>query len=605
MSTPPRAAPGVAVVPVALLFALLAGAGELGVLAVRKLALGRMVWTGLNAVFVVPLSYAAFTLPGALALALLARLWPRVVRPALALAVLAFVPAFSVLFLFYPALHRLAVLVLALGVAVQAARALEPRRAALNRAARRAVAVALPALLVLGGGTVLWRRAAERRTIAALPAAASGAPDVILVVLDAVRAQNLGAYGYDRPTSPAMDRLAARGVRFRYALSTTSWTLPSHASLLTGRWPHQMRAGWLAPLEPQTPTLARVLAARGYATAGFVANVGYTSRETGLARDFAHYDDFRPDAAAFLHGSSLGRIVVHNPRLRAAMGWHDLPGRRLAGDLVDAFLRWRTGVGDRPVFAFFNLYDAHEPYLPPPPFDTLFGSAAGRRNDLVRVLNPYMAERAFKEEMSEAERRAEMAAYDGAIAYIDRALERLFADLERRGRLANAVVVVTADHGELFGEHGLFSHGNSLWLPSLHVPLIIAHQPGVPAGRVVEPPVSLRDVPATVLALLGDRDDTLPGHDLGTLWRGGGGPVSPAFAEIEPAPNQDPRYPSTLGTMRALLADGYHYIRDGAGREQLYSLADDAQTADLASRPDHAAVLARLRAAVDSLAALR
>ena len=116
-----------------------------------------------------------------------------------------------------------------------------------------------------------------------------------LIVWDTVRASNLSLYGYGRPTTPNLERLAGRGVRFDLAFSTSSWTLPSHASLFTGRWPHELGVDWKSPLRDDVPTLAEYLASQGYDTAGFAANLDYCSRETGLARGFAHYEDFPID----------------------------------------------------------------------------------------------------------------------------------------------------------------------------------------------------------------------------------------------------------------------------------------------------------------------
>ncbi len=125
-----------------------------------------------------------------------------------------------------------------------------------------------------------------------MPRPAAGARNVLLIVWDTVRAANTSLHGYRRPTTPNLLRLASRGVRFDRAFASSSWTLPSHASMLTGRWPHELRVGWKTPVRDGVPTLAGYLASHGYATAGFVANLDYCSRETGLARGFAHYEDF-------------------------------------------------------------------------------------------------------------------------------------------------------------------------------------------------------------------------------------------------------------------------------------------------------------------------
>ena len=133
---------------------------------------------------------------------------------------------------------------------------------------------------------------------------------MLLIVWDTVRAGNLSLHGYGRPTTPNLDRLARRGVRFDLAFSTSSWTLPSHASLFTGRWPHELGVDWKSPLRDDVPTLAEYLASHGYDTAGFAANLDYCTRETGLARGFAHYEDFPIDVYdAFSRYVALGHRI--------------------------------------------------------------------------------------------------------------------------------------------------------------------------------------------------------------------------------------------------------------------------------------------------------
>ncbi len=143
------------------------------------------------------------------------------------------------------------------------------------------------ALAAIGG-----RAWSEHQGAAGLPPAPPGARNLLLIVWDTVRADKLSLNGYGRPTTPNLQRLAAQGVRFNLAFSTSSWTLPSHASLFTGRWPHELRVDWTSPLRDDVPTVAEYLSANGYDTAGFVANIDYCSRETGLARGFAHYEDY-------------------------------------------------------------------------------------------------------------------------------------------------------------------------------------------------------------------------------------------------------------------------------------------------------------------------
>ncbi len=141
-----------------------------------------------------------------------------------------------------------------------------------------AAAVAILAASIWGQDRYkLWREATR-------PLPRTGSPNVLLIVLDTVAAGHLSLYGYSRPTSPTLDELAERGIRFDRVRATTSWTLPSHASMFTGRWPHEVSAGWLTPLDREFPTLADYLGQRGYATAGCVANYTYCAADSGLAR---------------------------------------------------------------------------------------------------------------------------------------------------------------------------------------------------------------------------------------------------------------------------------------------------------------------------------
>ena len=194
-------------------------------------------------------------------------------------------------------------------------------------------------------------------------------------------------------------------------------------------------------------------------------------------------------------------------------------------------------------------------------------------------------------------------AYDDCIAYLDAQLGRLFAELDRRGVLARTLVIVTADHGEHLGEHELFGHASSLYAAEVHVPLVIVGPAGVPAGRVVREPVSLRDLPATVVDLLGDSPkDPFPGTSLARCWdpaAAGRPSAGPVLSEVD-APAKGPanggRSPVFRGPMKSLTAGEMVYIRNGDGREELYDLATDPQeTRDLAGSPAAEAVLEGFR----------
>src|SRR4030095_5740987 len=156
-------------------------------------------------------------------------------------------------------------------------------------------------VLALAIGVYGWQALAEQRALAKLPPAPKGAPNVLLIVMDAVGAEHLSLYGYTRPTSPQLEKFARGGVSFERAIATAPWTLPSHASMFTGRYPHELTAGWVSALDDRYPTLAEVLQNEGSLTAGFVANTFYCDRETGLDQGFIHYED---------HTVSAGQVVM-------------------------------------------------------------------------------------------------------------------------------------------------------------------------------------------------------------------------------------------------------------------------------------------------------
>jgi arylsulfatase A-like enzyme len=229
-----------------------------------------------------------------------------------------------------------------------------------------------------------------------------------------------------------------------------------------------------------------------------------------------------------------------------------------------------------------NYFDAHEPYAPPTPFLQRFASADIHPNPKVDLEDP-------KAPWTEADAKEFVAAYDGGIAYLDAELGDIFAALERQGQLRNTVVIVTSDHGEEFGEHGWFGHGDSLYLPALHVPLIIVGPQGVPAGAVVSEPVSLRDIPATVLDLVDRTARVFPGQSLARYWNASPAALSEdvIVAGVRRTIGQPASHPLSSGGAVALIDRRYHYVRYfGSGREQLFSFREDPwERSDLAGDP--------------------
>jgi len=430
---------------------------------------------------------------------------------------------------------------------------------------------------------------AERRTLRGLPEARIGLPNVLLIILDTVRAANLGLYGYHRATTPRLDAWARSGVVFERAYATAPWTLPSHATMFTGRYNYELGTGQKRPLGRDVPTLAEVLAEHGYATAGFTGNHLYTTDMSGLHRGFARFEDFPIGFGMFVSSSWpsrwLGRWIGRLTGLPFGLQLKEAEG------VTTQFLDWLRHRKDRPFFAFLNYFDAHVPYWPPEPFRTRFGPPgrplAWPRENTPEALQPWVN------------------AYDGSIAYVDRELGVIFDTLASRRLLDRTLVIVTSDHGEMFGEHGQRDHRGSLYVPELHVPLVISLPGKVPVDTRITEAVTLRDLPATVLELAGLDDRTaMPGHSLARHWTAAteAGPQSPILAEVDHYRWAAAWRRVSRGDMKSLFKGRFHYILNGDGVEELYDLRrDPAEEDDLYTDSPSPPILAHFRAALDSL----
>lgn len=561
--------------------------------------------------WMIPLSHlVVFGLVGA-GLELLARTRIGVARAVIPRA-LAWLAAVAFLLAFRE-LNPIASVILALGIAARAVplgRRIAPQFARFVRVSLPFLVAGLVLLIVGRHAQLAW----AEHSAATRPVPAPGSPNVLFIVLDTVRAKSLSLYGYPRATTPRLEALARRGVRFDEARSAAPWTLPSHATMFTGRWPHELFDSPEQRLGSRYPTLAGELGRRGYATGGFVANTFYCNAGFGVARGFDHYEDFYQvfDASPteVLRHSGLGRNLI------ALAGEEESirPGGRKDADKINAdFLAWLPTTKGRPFFAFLNYFDAHAPYFTPDRADRHFGLRPTSPEDQ-EILRTWQSRTSAKATEHELELARD--AYDDCIASLDAALGRLFDQLEGQGVLDNTLIVLTSDHGEEIGEHNLLGHGRSLYSEELHVPLIVV-RPGRDrsSGAVVAEPVSLRDIPATVLDLAGIRTDRapFPGRSLGRFAELG----SPGSAIGSPDPAQShvvltevalrdkvsknaDRPPALRGPMKSVVVDGFVYIRNSDGREELYDRSSDpAEARDLAGQPDHQDRLARLRDLAD------
>ena len=367
----------------------------------------------------------------------------------------------------------------------------------------------------------------------------SSRPNLIFIVVDALRADHVSAYGYDRPTTPNLDTFMTGGARFAEATTPSSWTFPSNAGMLTGRMPTRIRMNDWGSFSATVPSaevmLAEALRDGGYQTVGFVNNY-YLDEQFGMDQGYDLYERLKDSELA----ADLNRM---------AFDWLDEGG-------VD---------GDKPLFLFMYYYDPHSWYDPPPPYDTLYDP------NYTGTLTPEVyqhGQQVVSGEIVPTPRdvRHLLALYDGEITYWDYHLDRFLDRLAAEGLLNNALVVVTSDHGQMFGEHGKWVHRNSLYEEVLRVPLFIYFPGVVPAGRVVETPVFTGDLMPTVLDLVGlPTPAGLDGRSLRPLMVGnqpGALAERPIYAEMEAETSPDspgywiaPRF-----DLRSVKADGWKYV---------------------------------------------
>lgn len=592
---------------VAVWAGVLFGLLEAGVLVVRQSVFGQFLFLSSEYVWMTPAA-------GAILFAILGLCWAGLagifrVRFTYAgtVGLFVFPTAFSALSA-CGCLSILATVVLAGGIAIQASRLATRNVERFNRLTAWSTVVILTTVALMACGRAGWRRHAERQALAALPALAPEHPDppnVLFIVLDTVRADSLSLYGAARDTTPQLEMFARTGVTFDAAVTTSSWTLPSHAGMFTGNYPHEMNADWFIPLEDDVDTLAEFYRDRGYVTAGFVANRSYCSYESGLTQGFDHYEDYQPGIGEMLRCMTLTRLIADSLFVRRRLGYFDKLGRKDAATINDEFLSWLSEHGasqqaDRPVFAFLNFYDAHNPYLPrgcncgPDTVDELSLMLQWTKLNL-NQLDPSDVQLARE-------------AYEGSIRSMDRRIGELLSVLQRDGWLENTLVVITSDHGEHFGERGVFLHGTSLYPPLLHVPLIISSPGRVPADVRIAEPVTQRDLAATITELTGFAGESrFPGRSLACRWDerhpSAQSPASPLLSMVLPNRRQlaeHAAYPVAAGQMWSLIQDGKQYIRRGDGEDELYRFPADASASDdLAQRPEFNDEVQRYRTRLD------
>ncbi len=423
---------------------------------------------------------------------------------------------------------------------------------------------------VVGLGVFALRRVGPFIPRAAASSPPNSGPNVVLIVLDTVRADHLSAYGYHRPTTPNLERLAKKGVLFENAISPASWTIPSFGSYFTGLLPHQHGASAITPVREQLTTLADVLESRGYETAGFNANSTYGLGAWGLAQGFEVYEDDTSSLERNLAHTLLGRELVE--RLYEGFVSPSYFGRRVGGKLDHEIARWYEHRSHRPFFLFVNYFDAHNPYAAPPPYNKRFpatseGPGKPAPSRLGAVVPPSHLG---------TDRSIIVAAYDDCLAYLDDQVGRLADLFMQSPEWPNTIMIITADHGEAFAEHGTYLHGMNLYRELVHVPLIVLGK-GIPAGQRVSHITRTREVFFTILDLVRGGSSQFGSHSFRRFWTPGA-PLAPS----------DDLAISEMDHMTSLTTSEWHYIVSDNGHSELYRwITDPGEERDLAQVPEY------------------
>lgn len=381
-------------------------------------------------------------------------------------------------------------------------------------------------------------------------------PSVILIVIDTLRTDVLGCYGSDLAATPGLDAFADEGVLFEAAYSQSPWTLPSFATLFTSTYPgeHGARGSFeerFYPVRKDLTTAAESFKAQGYRTAAVVNNI-FLKADFGFRKGFDHYD-FYP--------AEIFKI-------------------RKAGEVTGLALRWLDDHGSdgEPYFLFLHYYDPHFAYRPPSEMQNRFG---GKHTDNIKRLKDPVDLMTGKVSLNSWDKESLRKLYHGEVAYTDQEVKRLLDLARKKGYLDDAVVVITADHGEEFWDHGGFEHGHTQYDEVVKVPLLFQFPDGKHKGRRIDRPVRLMDVMPTLYEFLGfDPPATFRGKSFLSLIKSGG------------AEYREPLYfeGCLYGSERkALRVNNLKLIYDTAtGACELYDLSvDPGELNDLAARkPD-------------------
>jgi len=391
-------------------------------------------------------------------------------------------------------------------------------------------------------------------------------PNILLIILDTTRWDHLSCYGYAEKTTPTIDKFAEEAVRYEYAISPSSWTLPAHASLFTGMLSthHGAHFGSGAeteverihdlsfyPLHSSHVTLAEELKKAGYRTAGIVSSPVLKAK-LGFGKGFDYYDDYK---------------------------LFDRRANEVSTLATDWLIEHRSLSSGRPFFLFLNYYDPHTPYNPPAPWgeenvpDDLIYIYSGHYDDVLRGAR----------DLTDDERSVLLKQYDGEIRFMDNQIERLFFEMRRLGLYDSTWIIVTADHGESFGEHRLLEHGRALYEDLIRVPLIMKYPKDNAKKGVIKRRVSILSIMPTILEYI--RQPVPTTVETGTLHDKNQVLVSEAFRDITWVTFYGKRFDRS---QKALYDGNYKWIWNSSGNHELFAIIQDpAEMNNLAGTLPH------------------
>lgn len=402
-------------------------------------------------------------------------------------------------------------------------------------------------------------------------------PNVILITMDTTRCDHLSCYGYKEKTTPNLDQLTKDSVVFENVHSTSSWTIPAHASIFTGLYPSKHGAhtkkGRTGHLSEENVTLAEILTQQGYKAAGFIGGY-FCSSYFGLSQGFDYYDENLINLVIEFNNFLVLKIYCALFPIIDVFEKHGLAGKRVATQINRVAFKWLNKNYQYPFFLFLNYFDPHHPYHPlDDSHIRIPNELAIKKGNYVnwegRLINKVLRK---KHTLTAKERKCLLNRYDNEIRQMDRGLGEFLKFLKEIEVYDNSLIVVTSDHGESFGEHGLMLHTPAVYEELVRVPLIVKYPKDHHKTGHVSTPISLVDIMPEVLIVVGIPIPT--------------GVQGVSFSQkqhnliVERYKDENwawTAYPFGERSLRVIYEKDYKYIWTSNGKHELYNLRDDPQ----------------------------